>query len=122
MKSFIPSLLVFSATGPLHAQNPDTKRNWHWYFGNGVGLDFSSGVPVADTNCAMTVQQGNSTISDQDGNLLFYTDGRTMWNPQHDTTANGFDLGVGLFGTPYDGTVIIPKPGSNSIYIPLYRG
>lgn len=113
---FLLALLALSLTARLHAQNPDTKRNWHWYFGNKAGLDFSSGVPVADTTGIMAVGQGSSTISDVDGNLLFYTDGKWAYDSQGDTMPNGFDLGVGFGASPYDGTVIIPKPGSDRYY------
>jgi len=110
------ALLPFTLAQQLQAQNPDTKRNWHWYFGNKAGLDFSSGVPAADTTGIMAVGQGCSTISDVDGNLLFYTDGKWAYDSQGDTMPNGFDLGVGFGATPFDGTVIIPKPGSDRYY------
>ena len=44
-----------------------------WYFGANAGLDFNSVSPVAITNSAMNQAEGCSTISDANGNLLFYT-------------------------------------------------
>lgn len=101
----------------INAQNnPDIKRTMHWYFGSRAGIDFSSGIPVADTNSQMTVLQGNATISDTSGNLLFYTDGKTVWNKNHNIMLNGTGLGVGQYATPMDCSIIIPKPGENNIY------
>src|ERR1700675_989300 len=54
-----------------------------WYFGYEAGLDFNSGVPVALTNSAMDQFEGCSSIADSNGNLLFYTDGQTVWNKNH---------------------------------------
>ncbi|MCY7409171.1 MAG: T9SS type A sorting domain-containing protein [Chitinophagales bacterium] len=100
----------------LLAQNPDANRTNHWFFGENAGLDFSSGTAIADTNGKMTVLEGSATISDTDGNLLFYTDGKTVWNAEHDTMMNGSGLAVGLYGTPRQGALIVPKPGSNIVY------
>jgi large repetitive protein len=109
---------TFSLNVNLQAQNnPDHKRTFHWYFGDKIGLDFSSGTPVVDTNGQMTVLEGNATISDTNGNLLFYTNGKTVWNRNHVIMMNGTGLGVGLVSSPRDCAVIIPSPSSdNNIY------
>jgi len=85
-----------------------------WYFGQYAGLDFNSGEPIALTNSAMSQYEGCATISDSYGNLLFYTDGMTVWNKQHQVMPNG----TGLMGHPSStqSGVIVPKPGSNNIY------
>lgn len=54
------------------AQNPDIKRTTHWYFGNGTGLDFSSGTAVADTTGKSDGNEQSFAMSDTCGNLLFY--------------------------------------------------
>ena len=54
-----------------------------WYFGSNAGLDFSGGTPVAITDGQITTSEGCSTISDQNGHLLFYTDGVDVWNKNH---------------------------------------
>ena len=98
------------------AQTPDLNRSNHWYFGQNAGLDFSSGTAVEDTNGNMTVLEGNATISDVNGNLLFYTDGKMVWNALHDTMMNGTGLGVSQIPTPSDGVIIIPRPGNINLY------
>ena len=108
-------MLVMGIT--INAQtNPDHKRAMHWYFGDKAGIDFSSGYPVSDTNGQMTVLEGNASIGDTNGNLLFYTDGKTVWNRNHILMMNGTGLGVGQNASPHDCAIIIPKPGDNNIY------
>lgn len=88
---------------------------YNWYFGNYVGLQFSSnGSVVVLTDGQMKVEEGCSTISDCSGALLFYTDGETVWNKNHQVMANG----TGLFGrdTSTQAATIIKKPGSPHIY------
>jgi len=60
-----------------------------WYFGDGAGLDFNNGSPVALTDGQLSTIEGCSTISDANGSLLFYTDGITIWNRNHDIMVNG---------------------------------
>ena len=96
------------------AQPGNTKRAYHWYFGDGAGIDFSSGQAVADTTGQVHTNEGCATISDEDGYLLFYTDGSTVWNKNHQIMPNG----TGLMGH-YSGmqnSIIIPKPNSKNIY------
>ena len=54
-----------------------------WYFGGNAGLDFNSGSPVALTGSQMSTEEGCSTISNSSGQLLFYTDGITVWDRNH---------------------------------------
>ena len=92
----------------LHAQQYDVM-----YFGDEAGLDFSSGTPVALTNSSMVAAEACSTISDSLGSLLFYTDGMTIWNNNHNVMLNG----SGLNGAPSTAqTIILPQPGNTDLY------
>ncbi len=90
-----------------------------WYFGQNAGLDFNSSPPTALTNGALNTYEGCSSFSDANGNLLFYSDGITVWNKNHQimTYTNGI-LAKNLRGNPSStqSGMIIPKPSSNSIY------
>lgn len=114
MKRLIRSSLLFLslliASQHLHAQNETAK----WYFGNQAGLDFMTNPPTVLTNGVMSVTEGCSSISNSAGQLLFYTDGITVYNSLHQVMANG----TGLFGnqTPVQSSIIIRKPGSTSLY------
>ncbi|WP_291127497.1 T9SS type B sorting domain-containing protein [Flavobacterium sp. UBA7682] len=91
-----------------------------WYFGQNAGLKFQTNgtvTPLSDGQ--LNTEEGCSSIADANGNLLFYTDGRTVWDRNHIQMPNGsFDLGTELFG---DGSstqsgIIVPKPGDPNIY------
>jgi gliding motility-associated-like protein len=85
-----------------------------WYFGENAGLDFNSGTPVALTNGQLNTQEGCATISNGAGQLLFYTDGITVWDRNHLVMPNGTDL----FGHPSSShaATIVPLPGSATLF------
>ena len=95
----------------------------HWYFGNGAGLifDVNAGT-VTSTNAAsgtINTSEGCSSISDLDGNLLFYTDGRNIWDKNYTIMPNAnYAAGTGLMGDPSSTSsgLIIPKPGNSNQY------
>ena len=99
-------LWSFFCFGQLESNN--------WYFGSNAGITFSSGAPVALTNGALTTTEGVATISDGSGNLLFYTNGVTVWNRNHLTMTNG----TGLFGdgSSTQSAIIVKQPGNTNIY------
>lgn len=116
MNKFLFSV-IFLLSLNSRAQNPEAKRTNIWYFGNGAGLDFSSGSPVAITDGALHSYEGGGSICDLEGNLLFYTDGDTVWDRLHNPMPNGTGLlGCAEYGSSAQNGLIIPKPGSENIY------
>ncbi len=85
-----------------------------WYFGGNAGLDFNSGSPVALTNSHLFADEGCATMSDNAGNLLFYTRGDTVWNSNHQFMPNGTDL-MGCWSSS-QGVIILPLPGLAGFY------
>jgi gliding motility-associated-like protein len=85
-----------------------------WYFGFNAGIDFNGATPVALTNGALNTSEGSSSISDAAGNLLFYTDGLSVWNRNHTLMPNG----TGLHGnsSSIQAALIIKQPGTTDIY------
>jgi len=85
-----------------------------WYFGSQAGLDFMTSPPTILTNGVLANTEGCASISDASGNLLFYTDGMTVYNSSHNFMANG----TGLFGqwSPAQSSIIIRRPGSQNLY------
>ena len=81
-----------------------------WYFGANAGLDFNSGTPVVLNNGQLVQNEGCSTISDSNGNLLLYTQGTVIWNNNHQILSNG----TGLLGgsSSSQSALIVPRPGS----------
>jgi hypothetical protein len=110
MKGYLLLLLLFF-TFVANAQGEATN----WYFGNFAGLKFmpdGSVIPLSDGQIVTT--EGCSSISDSSGNLLLYTDGKTVWDRNHIIMPNGVDL----FGDPSStqSGIIIPKPNNPNIY------
>jgi Pregnancy-associated plasma protein-A/Secretion system C-terminal sorting domain len=61
-------------------------------------------------------QESSASMSDADGNLLFYTDGMTVWNNQFLEMPNGSGL-IGNYSST-QGALILPHPGNpNQYYI-----
>ncbi|GAA4976699.1 T9SS type B sorting domain-containing protein [Algibacter aquimarinus] len=106
-------LLIIILTG---AKALSQNQAANWYFGENAGLSFNldtNSVSIT-TDGRLNTREGCSSISDDSGNLLFYTDGITVWNKNHVTMANG----SGLFGDPSSSqsAIIVPKPESSNIY------
>jgi hypothetical protein len=97
--------------GISFAQNEAAK----WYFGTGIGLDFLSSPPGLLSGGSMNVTVANGTISDNSGNLLFYTDGQNVWNAQHQVMANGNSLGG--WTSSEQSAMIVHQPASTKYYI-----
>lgn len=95
-----------------------------WYFGQQAGLTFSGTTAQALTDGALVSGEGCASISDAQGQLLFYTNGLTVWNRQHQVMPNGQALGgfedAALSETPPNsatqGVTIVPKPGPGQQY------
>jgi PKD repeat protein len=86
-----------------------------WYFGNRAGLDFRGGAPVPSLDNPDYQWEGTSTISDpRTGELLFHTDGDTVWNRAGAVMPNGTGLGGHLSST--QSTIIVPAPEDSTRY------
>lgn len=89
------------------------KEANNWYFGSHAGITYDSGIPIAVSNCAMLTHYGTSSMSDSSGNLLFYTDGKTVYNKNHEMMPNG----GGLLGFSISQVCIsVKKPHSDHLY------
>ena len=102
--------LMFLSLDYFYSQN-ETKQ---WYFGAYSAIDFNFVPATATFSSIMYSDEGSASISDDLGNLLFYTNGEKIWNRNHVFMANG----TGLFGngSTTQSSVILKKPGSQSLY------
>lgn len=103
-------LLVFSAMGLCAQQQANI-----WFFGNEAGLNFNSVPPSILTNSKMNVFEGCASIADgNDGSLLFYTNGETVWDKNHNIMPNG----TGLYGhtSSTQSALIIKQPSSANLF------
>lgn len=90
------------------------EGNW-WLFGNTSSLDFSTNPPSVASISGMFTYDNSSAVSDPNGQMLFYTNGVTIWNRLHQVMNNG----TGLQGSNSGGqsALIVPQPNSNLYYV-----
>lgn len=91
-----------------------------WYFGEEAGIDFSTSPPTALTDGKMDAEEGCASICDTAGNLLFYTNGDTILNRQHENMSDLGNLGGG--SSSCQSAVIVRQPGSTTIYYVFTTG
>jgi hypothetical protein len=110
--------IFFSITFSCFSQN---LQNANWLFGNKSGLTFMPN-PNAPTALYNPVRFGEScaTVSDINGNLLFYTDGITVWNSSHNALINGTGLLSNSSST--QGVIIVPRPNHDTYFVVTIDG
>ncbi|HNQ13124.1 MAG TPA: hypothetical protein PKH65_08615 [Bacteroidia bacterium] len=89
--------------------------NQIWYFGQGAGIDFSSSTPTPLSNGVLNSLDCSSALTDDNGQLIMYTNGQMVYNKNHALMLNG----SGLNGSNNGGqaALIVPQPFSNLCYI-----
>jgi hypothetical protein len=107
-------LLVFSATLG-HAQN----QNNFWVYGFQAGINFNTNPPTYQGGFAIQASEGAASVADPNtGELLFYTDGVTVWDASNNPMPNGTGLlgGDPILLSSTTAAVICEKPGSSNQY------
>ncbi|WP_395047409.1 PKD domain-containing protein, partial [Flavobacterium sp.] len=86
-----------------------------WYFGLNAGIKFNAnGTVTALTDGQLNTYEGCATLSNNAGQLLFYTDGVTVYNKNHGVMLNG--TGLMGDGSSTQSATIVPKPGSTNLF------
>lgn len=83
--------------------------NNHWQLGE-TDLNFTNNTPVANV---VSGDYGLSTVSDNNGSLLFYTDGNKVWNKNHLVMTNGSNIS---YGDQVLEVVIVQNPANTNQY------
>lgn len=104
---FLVSVVAF-------CQPQNTQRFHQWHFGDNWTLDFSSGSPVVGQSTSINTQEGCASLADGAGNLLFYTDGVTVYQRNNSIMPNG----AGLLGDNLStmSAIITPVIGNRNQY------
>jgi len=95
------------------------KQNNQWRFGTAGAVDFNTVPPSFVNGAALSTGEGSASVADRvTGALLFYTDGVTVWNANNLVMPNGTGLlgGSAALLSSTTAAVIVPKPGSNSLF------
>lgn len=115
MKRLLILTLTLTLSLSLTAQN---ESSW-WIFGNNAALEFSPNPQNRSTesfllNANFQQNEGVASISDDNGNLLFFTNGQNVWNRNGDIMPNG----TGLFGngSSTQSAIIVKAPETAGVY------
>ncbi|MDH6358697.1 PKD domain-containing protein [Parabacteroides sp. PF5-9] len=130
-------IVFITVTTVFYSQAQKEANNW--YFGYGAGLTWNTtqdtvtatglfgtpnlilkGLPTALTGSSISTLEGCFSLSDSKGELLFYSDGKTVWNKNNVAMPNGTGL-TGNDSSTQSG-IIIPYPGIPNKYIAVTLG
>lgn len=90
------------------------KEANNWFFGGNAGLSFETGSPVPIAGGQLNTEEGCTSISTSDGDLLFYSNGVYVYNKNNQQMPNGYGLHGDQSST--QSGIIVPKPGDPNIY------
>lgn len=102
-----------------------------YYPWGGVTMDFSVFPPTTTRRNLALDMNVQSMISDNDGNLVAYTNGCHIVNKNDDIMDNGSTINPGPFHSgvtcyisypAYQGTIFLTDPGSDSLYYLFHMG
>jgi hypothetical protein len=117
MKKSILLLFLILSISFVHAENSYmSKESYNWFFGGNAGISFNTPdlTPTAIENSQIFTMEGCAAISDNRGNLLFYTDGFIVWNKDHEYMDNGTELNGSYSST--QSAIIVKDPGNENQY------
>ncbi|NIJ50937.1 PKD domain-containing protein [Dyadobacter arcticus] len=91
---------------------PANQEGAKWFFGGNAGLDFSNNPPTPITDGKLNTPEGTSAIANSKGQLLFYSDGITVWNKNGDVMPCFSGTCVPMKGSPNStqSVLIVPQP------------
>lgn len=105
--------LLCVITHPVFCQ----KEATHWFFGSKAGLAFTQSGPTPLQGSAMNTQDGCTVLSDSEtGEVLFYSNGRNVWNRNHQLMPNGQDFPSDCWSALTQAALIVPFPGDRTKY------
>ena len=112
------SFLIIEVNAQLSIYtNQNRKDAVNWFFGKNEGLSFADGNPMPLLNGRADQREGMAVISNpNDGRLLFYTDGVTVWNAKHSVMSNGNGL-KGDFYSPQSALIVPNYIDTNIFYL-----
>lgn len=122
-------LILFCCTIFPNLPAKAQKEANNWYFGLGAGLSFNSNPPQPLSNGQTDGLHGFASMSDANGNLLFYTNGESwvwpfqkkgIYDRRHQKMPNSGNLAssTGQSHTP----LIVPWPGQPQKYFYFHVG
>lgn len=116
MISKMPIIILFI----FHVLNLFAQsKSDNWYFGDSVLLKFNE-FTLEAIPAAGIAHEASASISDNSGNLLFYTNGVSVWNRLNAMMSNGDSLDIDQiveYGSSItQGVIIVPFPENDNQY------
>ncbi|MEL6143082.1 MAG: hypothetical protein AAFU67_15870, partial [Bacteroidota bacterium] len=123
----LPIFLFTLVNGALFQEIGAQRQAETWHFGDSIAISFASGLPVIVTPSSMVSFEGCASYSDEQGNLLFYTNGGgripelslqnggTIWNRNHEVMYDMMGTEGGGFSSRQS-SIVFPVPGTSSQY------
>jgi len=116
----IPAYSADTLCGPVKYSGSTYDRlNYNWFFGDDASIDFNpikiGSTPISVSGSTMFTQEGCSSISNTDGDTVFYTNGETVFTSGNTVMLNG--TGLSSSGTSTQSVIIVPRPTTNQYYI-----
>ncbi len=103
---------LFSVALSLNVLAQTYKNNVsQWCFGPNTQYSFNTNTSSISS---MLAREGSASIADANGNLLFYTNGETIWNRNHSEMLNGDSL-LGHWSA-VQSSIIVPAPDNSNLY------
>ena len=112
MKSLNLILILLSLN--IYSTIIGQKENNNWFFGYNNGLTFSTN-PYTSISSSVYMFEGCASISDENGNLLFYSDGKNVYNKNNNLMTNGNNTLLG-HSSSTSSAIIVPKPSSKVLF------
>jgi hypothetical protein len=127
--------IIFLLTSSVISLFSQSKRDYKWIMGYDQVTPLNQIMLIDFSFCPLNISQiptvnkfamdSNTSMSDETGNLLFYSNGCSIINAIGETMENGDSINPGLIqniycssgGSPYDqGVISIPAPENDSFF------
>ena len=132
-------LILLAAIAALSLSVAAQKETWNWVFGEKAGLTWHydklrsmtltgwdgtlpatlDSLPGSFKTAAEEIPRGGYSVSDKEGNLLFYSNGNTIWNGIGEQIITNLITDFGRGSGAQQPGIAIPYPGSPGKYICL---
>ncbi len=102
----------FQVNSPVNYCVPKTTNTW--LFGSNAGIDFNCSPPKPILRSRASFAEGTGCVSDNMGNLIFSTDGNTVYDKNYDVMPLGLINAAGV--QPAQPVIVVPDPANANKY------
>lgn len=101
------------------------KEYNQWFFGQGIGLNFNTNPPspyqLKVPDYTSNGLEGSTSMCDSNGNLIFYTNGDSIFNSQHTSLKESIPIGISVRWSAIQSSMALPIFGKKNKYF-LFKG